>query len=301
MRVVLSLSVLAMGCGPSEKETYPDLVCTADVGLDDATTEQVLGLDAANCYRALMGLEPGVLGLEINTATQWHAEYMERNGRISHQEQAGRSGFTGEWVWDRIDAAGRPLGAGEMVSEVVASGYTPAGAVDGWMQTVYHRMPFTLPAWIEIGFGQEGEYSSMSFLTGFPAGIRTGVIYPADGQVEVNPSFQSDWESPDPAPDHGEVGTPITVTVTDEQTSTSDNDPFNTRLVSGTLVDSAGTEVEIMVADPSTDPSLYQMVMLLPVEPLQATTTYTATVVVSWMGSEEIFESTFTTADSVAE
>ena len=298
MRCLILFGVFVVGCSSGEKGDFTPLSCTDDVGDDGASDDQRVGLDAANCYRNLMGLEAGVLGSQVNTATQSHAEYMSGAGKISHQQSQGRAGYTGEWVWDRIAAEGRPIVGGEMVSEVVSSGYGPAEAVDGWMQTVYHRMPFTLPLWVEVGFGQSGKYSSMTFVSEFPDGPRQGIIYPVDGQSDVPPSFQSDWEWPDPAPDHGEVGMPITVTVADETMGTDDQDPYDTRLIYATLMDEAGTELEVLLGDAGDDEYLYQMAMMIPVEPLTPGAAYVATMIVSWMGEEETFTSTFTTASA---
>ena len=148
MRYLILVGVVFSGCASGDKGEFTPLSCTDEVGDEDASDDQRIGLDAANCYRALMGLEVGELGPRINAATQSHADYMQSAGAISHQQTQGRPGFTGEWVWDRIESEGRPIAGGEMVSEVVSSGYGPASAVDGWMQTVYHHMPFTLPLWI---------------------------------------------------------------------------------------------------------------------------------------------------------
>ncbi len=296
MRELILFGVSVVGCSSGAKGDLTPLSCTDDVGDETASDDQRVGLDAANCYRVLMGLEPGALGPQVNTATQAHSDYMAAAGKISHQESQGRPGYTGEWVWDRIAAEGRPIAGGEMVSEVVSSGYGPASAVDGWMQTVYHRMPFTLPLWVEIGFGQSGDYSSMTFVSEFPDGPRQGIIYPVDGQTGVPPSFQSDWEWPDPAPDHGEVGMPITVTVADEAMGGDDQDPYDTRLISATLMDESGIELEVLLGDPSDDEYLYQMAMMIPVEPLTPGATYIATMTVSWMDEEETFTSSFTTA-----
>lgn len=298
MRGLILASVWLAGCSSGDKEDFTPLSCTEDVGDESASDDQRVGLDAANCYRAMMGLEPGVLGSLVNTATQSHADYMAGAGAISHQQTQGRPGFTGEWVWDRIAAEGRPIEGGEMVSEVVSSGYGPASAVGGWMQTVYHRMPFTLPLWVEVGFGQSGDFSSMTFVSEFPDGPRQGIIYPVDGQADVPPSFQSDWEWPDPAPDHGEVGMPITVTVADEVMGSDDNDPYDTRLIYAALVDEDGVELEVLLGDPGDDEYLYQMAMMIPVEPLKPGASYAATMIVSWQGEEETFTSTFTTAEA---
>ena len=102
MRCLILFGVSVVGCSSGEKGDFTPLSCTDDVGDDGASDDQRVGLDAANCYRNLMGLEAGVLGSQVNTATQSHAEYMSGAGKISHQQSQGRAGYTGEWVWDRI-------------------------------------------------------------------------------------------------------------------------------------------------------------------------------------------------------
>ena len=138
----------------------------------------------------------------------------------------------------------------------------------------------------------------MSFVSEFLETERQGIIYPVDGQVDVPPSFQSDWETPDPAPDHGEVGIPITVTVAAEDMGTDDADPYDTRLLAATLEDEDGTELAVLLGDPGQDEYLYQMVMMIPVEPLKPETSYSATMTVLWDGEETLFTSTFTTSSA---
>ena len=92
------------GCPPGDKEDFTPLSCTEDVGDESASDDQRVGLDAANCYRAMMGLSP-VSWVRWSLMTQSHADYMAGAGAISHQQTQGRPGFTGEWVWDRSPPA----------------------------------------------------------------------------------------------------------------------------------------------------------------------------------------------------
>jgi hypothetical protein len=284
------------GCASGDKVGDTTLVCTDDVGYARASLEARQGLDRANCYRLGMGLEPGSLSAQLDAATQAHAEYMAVNQIMTHQEESGMAGYSGDWVWDRIDTVGYDCCVGQMVSEVVAVGHDPAGAVDAWVQSVYHRLPFTLPHWIEVGVGQADDYSAMTFMTPFPSGPRDAVIYPSDGQTGVPSTFNSDWESPDPAPDLGVVGTPITVTVSDEVVGVDDLDPHELRLISASLKGPGGASVEVMNSDPQSDTNLMQMAVMLPVSPLQAGAVYVATMTVEWSGETETLIAEFTTA-----
>ena len=89
----------ALACTPDE------LPCTGEVGYR-APEVNVAALEHANCYRLDMGLPSGSLDPVLDDATQAHAEYMLENGVLDHQEVADNPGFTGEWVWDRMEAAG---------------------------------------------------------------------------------------------------------------------------------------------------------------------------------------------------
>jgi hypothetical protein len=123
------------------------------------------------------------------------------------------------------------------------------------------------------------------------------VIYPTDGQIDVVPSFDSDWEVPDPAPDRGVVGMPITVTVADEVMNGDGQNPYNLQLVAATLIGPDGTEVEVRLSDPTEDSHLYQMALMLPVEPLESRTEYEAVMTIEWNGQSETLNTTFVTSD----
>ena len=93
----------------------------------------------------MMGLEPGVLGSLVNTATQAHADYMAGAGAISTAD-SGRPKPTGEWVWTESLPKADPSRGARW--SCVGPLDTDPRALWGWMQTVYHRMPFTLPLWV---------------------------------------------------------------------------------------------------------------------------------------------------------
>ena len=291
----LFTTLLAVGCA-NQKDGEVDVGdCTIDAGYSTPSVDALLALNKANCYRSSMALSLGKLDRSLDSASQSHAEYMAGQGVMSHQEDIGRPGFSGEWVWDRIVEFGYESGSGTMISEVVAFGHEPAGAVDSWMNSVYHRMPFTLPSWVDAGFGQSETFSSMTFVSPWPNRIRQAVVYPVDGQVDVNPAFDSDSEMPDPAPSYGEVGTPITVTVSDLEADGPDSNPFRLELIEAELIGPAGQSVEVLLADPTQDDNLFQMAVMLPVASLEPNSDYIARMTVEWNGGRETLESTFRT------
>lgn len=297
MMIILALFA---GCKDNKSDATPlsvDDACPSidDYGYDDASDDAKAGFDRAACYRALMGLNVAELDARLDDSAQTHAEYMQSQGTLTHQQtDAGDPSYTGEWVWDRADAAGYAFTAGMSMAEALSWGTEPAGSVDGWMNSVYHRVPFTLPEWTAVGFGQAGSYSAMTFVSPYPNSEDMAVIYPIDGQIDVPAAFNSDEEWPDPAPDAGRVGPPITVTVGSSDANNSYTNPFDLQLVSASLTGPDG-ELSLIELVPDEDDYLGYAVALVPEAPLEIETEYTAEVHVTWLGGEETLTATFTT------
>ncbi len=283
--------LILLGCTPA---STVETSCTEDAGYEDPSPAAVRALDRANCARQVVGLPPGSLDPRVDQAAQAHADYMTSNGILDHQEIEGNPGFTGVWAWDRLESAGYPLLAGSAWSEVVAEGEQPVSAVELWLNSVYHRVPFTTPGWIAVGFGQAELYSSMSFVVSYPYGRRVALLYPADGQTGVPTTFNSDIEYPDPAPDQGNVGPPITVTVGEATMDGPDHNPHDLHLVSASLVGPDG-ELDLLTLEPEEDEWISFTVAAVPIAPLMPATEYEMEMVVFFGGEEETLSGTFTT------
>jgi hypothetical protein len=289
---------VVIGCTANKGDDDADGLCPPTPFHAEVTSEAATAaLERSNVYRSIMNLEPGVLSPLLDKASQSHADYMACHGMITHQQEEGKEGFTGEWVWDRMEAAGYPLESGRSWSEVVADGYTATEAVDSWVGSVYHRIPFTMPYWVEVGVGMTDSFTAMSIVSPYPDGPRAAVMFPADGQTDVPIDFNSDWEFPDPDPERGIVGYPITVTVAAPTVGTTSGDPYDVRLLDASLVGPGGELVDIVAIDPGDDPDLYTMAAIWPVEPLEPGLQYEASMTVQWDGASEMLVSRFTTAD----
>lgn len=287
----------ALGCTDIKDDDSDNPVCPPTPFDPDVTSEAAaVGLERSNFYREMMGLEAGALHPLLDKASQLHADYMACHQTITHQQEVGMAGFTGEWVWDRMETVGYPLESGRSWSEVVADGYSASEAVDAWVGSVYHRIPFTMPYWVEVGFGKTDTYTAMAIVSPYPDGARAAVIYPVDGQVDVPIDFNSDWEMPDPDPARGIVGYPITVTVAASSVGTTMEDPYGLRLLEADLFGPDGESVPIVGIDPGDDPYLYTMVAIWPETPLERDAEYEAVMRVEWDGAEETLVSVFTTA-----
>lgn len=91
-------------------------------------------------------------------------------------------------------------------------------AYDGLVAAIYHRLLMLSPQFDEAGVGMRAtDQGSAVSVVNYAArsGIVTGrvVVYPADGQRSVPVSFDTDREVPDPAPDAGVVGYPVSLQV----------------------------------------------------------------------------------------
>lgn len=299
--MLLTLAML-IACDGDKSEATPlsvDDACPEvdDYGDDDASDDAKAAFDRSACYRELLGLNLGELDARLNASAQAHADYMKSKNTLDHQESdSGNANYTGEWVWDRAEAAGYAFTAGMAMAETLSYGTEPADSVDGWMNSVYHRIPFTMSEWTAVGYGQTGMYSAMTFVTPYPDPQDIAVIYPIDGQIDVPAIFNSDEEWPDPAPDTSMVGPPITVTVGSTSGTSSYTNPYDLQL-DGASLEGPDGEIALIELVPDEDPYLGYAVALVPEEPLEYGATYTAEVSVSWSGGEETLTATFTTTE----
>ena len=146
-----------------------------------------------------------------------------------------------------------------------------------------------------MGFGYTDQYAGMALVLPFPDATRSAILYPADGQTDVPTSFDSDTEWPDPAPSHGVVGYPISVSVGAPVTGNiSSTDPYGLRLLSASVTGPEGS-VDLLSLDPGSDSYMFNMAAVMPVQPLASGTTYDVEMVVSFDGAEEVVTGSFTT------
>jgi hypothetical protein len=152
----------------------------------------------------------------LNQASQAHADFIVSNcsnygtsGLSPHSENAAWEGFTGVQPGDRMTAAGYPKSS---ASEVIAFLNHPTRAVDGWIRTLYHRLPLLDPRTKEIGYGgatidsSAALCSSRQFWNADVVDIGMNataedvvVLYPPDGSTRIPTSFDG-MESPQPVP-----------------------------------------------------------------------------------------------------
>lgn len=201
------------------------------------------GRNWINYRRGQLGVAALTNNTQIGTAAQAHSDYQELNNIVTHDEIAGKPGYTGEQLAcvqnclgqkERLNEAGYLLNRSNNYAfgEVIAATTNNTGAymAEELVTAIYHRFVMFEPMFKEIGTGAATTSAGYSYFTAdltannnYGTGVGTGnvVTWPFSGQTGVTPNFFSDFEEPDPVPDTNpndnindninEVGYPISV------------------------------------------------------------------------------------------
>ena len=227
----------------------------------------------------------------IQSAARNHSHYMEVNSTLTHVEDASKPGYTGVNFWDRMSAAGFS-GPGSAMFEVAHSINDGDGSIlgeSGWINTLYHRIPFVSFGAGGYGFGAGSSgYSTMDFASGGSTPSPTTIsTWPVDGDTGIWTTFRAASEIPDPLPGVTNAGYPVSITggsaisVTTHELTTGGSAVGHVLITKST--DSSG-----LVPD--------SQAYLIANAPLSPTTTYTAHFAGTVGGSSFDVTTTFTTA-----
>jgi uncharacterized protein YkwD len=180
------------------------------------------GLNWINYRRSQIGMPALARNGVIDTAAQGHSDYQRINNVVSHDQTAGKTGYTGARLQDRLTNAGYVFGSPNAIGEVISATSNGSGfyMAEELITAIYHRFVIFEPVFKEIGAGAATTSANYSYFTadfvannGYGTGIAAGTIvtWPFNGQTQVAPNFNSDYEEPDPVPDRNEVGYPVSV------------------------------------------------------------------------------------------
>lgn len=235
------------------------------------------GRNWINYRRTQLGVPVVTENVLINNAALGHSEYLRTNNVMSHDQAAGKPGFTGATLKDRLNAAGYTIPAsgyayGEVISGVTrGTGFVMAEEL---VTAIYHRFVMFEPKFREIGTGAATSSSGYSYFTadfasrgGFGPGIAANAVvtWPFNGQTGVVPNFMSDTEEPDPVPDRNEVGYPISVHANIDAPLTMQTFTVRPR---------GGANLEVLVVNSSSTASQRTAIAIIPLARLAAATTY---------------------------
>ncbi|WP_228770880.1 CAP domain-containing protein [Cupriavidus sp. U2] len=254
------------------------------------------GLCYANYRREQVGLAPLTARDPLNTVAQNHTAYMLANNTLTHDEQSGKTGYTGAAPNDRIQAAYPSnataevvAGANRWTSQAGASlSMTPKDQlVIDLVDAPFHRAALlgsygsAGSGFAEsVGAGSSGGTQAYDFQTIDLADRRQGgadnqmVAYPYNGQADVPVSWVNN-ESPNPAPAYAgkTMGYPVTVQAVNTSLA------FNADTFS--ITDAAGNGVPCEKVDARTSGmsgAASGLAICTPTAPLAGKTRYNVTV-----------------------
>jgi len=174
-----------------------------------AASQQRRAFDALTSFRAALNLGPVNQSTKIDMAAQNHSDYVATNngGATPHDEVAGKPGFTGVTVKDRLATAGY---AATSASEVI--GWTGANAdaaevIEGLSATVYHRVLMMTQHWTDVGIAPpvNADAGRPAYIDFGTMGTKQNVagdyvgVYPANGQSAIGLTHAP--EAPNPFAD----------------------------------------------------------------------------------------------------
>jgi uncharacterized protein YkwD len=259
------------GCGSSDSDSSPSAQVTGGTAVnpDSSVAPDPTGIAAPaqtgniavdgrnwiNYRRGQIGVPQVPENAQINNAALGHSEYLRVNNLMSHDQVAGRQGFTGADLGARLNAAGYTLRAdrGYAYGEVISGSRNGSGfyMAEELITAIYHRFViFT------------ADFASRD---GFGPGIARGtlVTWPFNGQTQVVPNFFSNTEQPDPVPNANEVGYPISVHT---------NLDANVTVTSFTVRPRGGSDLTVLRVLPLSDNK--PAAAIIPLQPLRGATVY---------------------------
>jgi uncharacterized protein YkwD len=178
------------------------------------------GLNWLNFRRQQAGLSVLTRNSLIDAAAAGHSNYQRLN-TVTHVQEAGKPGFTGVNLLDRLQAVGYATPS-YFYGEVISASNSTSGTylAEELITAIYHRFAIFEPRFKEIGAGTATNSSGYTIFTnnfaannGYGPGIGRGniVTWPGDGKTGILTNFFSDYEAPDPVDGVNEVGYPISV------------------------------------------------------------------------------------------
>ncbi|MDP9151937.1 MAG: CAP domain-containing protein [Myxococcota bacterium] len=165
----------------------------------------IKAVDAVNAVRTRMGVPCVALVPALDVSAQKHCAYYAANSSNAtctgnpHVEVTSCTGFVAAQFYMREAAAGYTAQGAS--SEVMAFLGDPAGSVQTWIDSVWHRTPVLSPWYRDMGYGgtpAPGACDTIDFGGGAASPNTVTAVYPYAGQGGVPTSFDGSFEGPTP-------------------------------------------------------------------------------------------------------
>lgn len=228
--LALAMALALAGCGggadsPAVLTSAPAAPAPQEPGAPVLTNNIATdGLNWINYRRAQIGMPVLAHSAVIDVAAKGHSDYQRINNIVTHDQTAGKQGFTGVALDNRLLQAGYAFNksANYAFGEVISATTSNSGVymAEELITAIYHRFVIFEPRFKEIGTGSATSASGYSYFTadfaannGYGPGLGKAqlALWPANGQTGVTRNFLSDYEAPDPVPELNEVGYPVSV------------------------------------------------------------------------------------------
>lgn len=238
--------------------------------LPAAGPEEQRALERVNQYRAEAGMPLLVYSEALGAAAKAHAQYLVANpgqrARDPHHEAEGTPLYFGTSPGDRSHYYAFDAG----VAEVINFAQRAEEVVDGWMETLYHRIPLVHPGSASAGYGLAGGRDGMVNVmevgtTNDSSGLSA---WPYPGQIGV-PTEWDGAETPDPFDLYPGVARPVGYTIT----LTFGGAVRGLTLGTATLTGPSGA-LAVLRYHPGNDSRLKDTVAMIPAAPLAPGVTY---------------------------
>ena len=256
-----------------------------------------MALAVVNNYRVPAGAGCVTMVSQINAAASAHCAYydmyMMNDMCVAnpHLEVMGCVGFTGATPGERMKTAGYTMFGG---GEVMAFVNSPQGAVDTWMNSVWHRVPIIDPWTTHLGYGNSTKCDTIDFGRGTtPAPTNAVVVYPYDGQVDVPTAFNGQYEGPMPPepptgwPSSGPISISAQKILVTQHVLTKDGDP--------TPIEHVWLDSVAEIVSPDMRRQLTNVVFMYAHLPFAANTRYRVKIAGTYIGGTLSKEWSFTT------
>jgi len=312
----IPLLFLLAGCYPFFETV--DEACEDGVpgNADDVDAEELY--QRVNCYRRVARMKPGQVNRRAQDAAEYHVLYLENvHGEeytfdslhpLLEDDTLGQP-FTGVTVWERLEYQGYPITTAshwiwEFWDTDAFEAFMPLDQLvdEVWITNPYWRQAMLHPGWRAAGHATTQHWRYGLIIADLPSRAHASrpIVYPADGQTGLPLTWTTyAFEIGDGLPIAKEVGLPITVHVGGETYSGGHNNPYELVFDAGSLHGPDG-ELPFYPVEPDATPSdldLPSTVIMVPMDPLEPDTTYTATFQISWNDNwRKDVETTFTTA-----
>lgn len=174
-----------------------------------AGSQQLSAFSALASFRTALGLGPVNQNTKIDMAAQNHSDYVALNsgGATPHDEVAGKPGFTGVTVKDRLVTAGYAATDASEVMGWTGANFDAAEVIEGLAATVYHRVILMNQGWTDVGIAPPVNSTDINATR--PAFIDFGTltmkqnvagdyvgVYPANGQTAIGLTHATELPNP---------------------------------------------------------------------------------------------------------